>query len=195
MREADLCGSNLDYETRVHMILNSLLESFKGFIDLTNNVEFELQILANELETYEKLNNFGDDKVKVTKNPSVEIKRVLEKCESSEPCKTKRKKANKNTEKCFHCNVDGHWKRNCPKYLAELAEKKRQNGKFDLHVLEALLVEVDISSWIIHSGATNHICSSLLLLILFRELAEGELIMRVGNGATVLVKAIGEVRL
>ena len=58
MREADLYGYNLDFGTMVHMILNSLPESFKGFIDyyLTNNDEFEVQLLADELETYEKLN-------------------------------------------------------------------------------------------------------------------------------------------
>ena len=63
MRESDNLGSNLDYGTRVYMILNSLPEIFKGFIDyyLSNNVEFEFRLLADELETYEKLNNFGDD--------------------------------------------------------------------------------------------------------------------------------------
>ena len=26
--------------------------------------------------------------------------------------------------KCFYCNVDGHWERNCPEYFAE---KKKEN--------------------------------------------------------------------
>ena len=60
--------------------------------------------------------------------------------------------------KCFHCGVDGHWKRNCAKYLSEL--KKKNKGKYDLLVLEACLVEDDTSTWIVDSGATNHICSS-----------------------------------
>ena len=57
------------------MILNSLPENFKGFIDyyLTNNV-FEVRLLADELETYEKLNNFGTGKVKVTEKSSFEVK-------------------------------------------------------------------------------------------------------------------------
>ena len=63
------------------MILNSLPEIFNGFINyyLTNNVEFELWLMADELETYEKFNNFGDDKVKVTETSSLEVKRSLEK--------------------------------------------------------------------------------------------------------------------
>ena len=95
---------NLAYGTRVYMILNSLPEIFKGFIDyyLTNNVEFELRLLAFEFETYEKLNNIGDDKAKVTEKPSFEVKRTLEKGESSEPRKTKRKRLIKNIGNCFH---------------------------------------------------------------------------------------------
>ena len=61
--------------------------------------------------------------------------------------------------KCINCNVDGHWKRNCPKYLAE--KKKEKAGKYDLLVLETCLVENDYNAWILNSGATNHICSSL----------------------------------
>ena len=64
-----------------------------------------------------------------------------------------------------------------------------------MHVFEAMLVEVNTSSWIIDSGATNHVCSSLQLLRSFRELAEWELTMRVGTGATVSVTAIEEARL
>ena len=78
----------------------------------------------------------------------------------------KNKSSSKDTKpkgKCFYCNKDGHWKRNCPKYLAELREKKA-TSKYDLLIIESLLVEDDKSAWIIDSGATNHVCSSLQLL-------------------------------
>ena len=79
----------------------------------------------------------------------------------------KNKNSSKDTQpkgKCFYCNKDGHWKRNCPKYLAELREKKA-TGKYDLLVIESLLVEDDKSAWIIDSGATNHVYSSSFLQI------------------------------
>ena len=93
MREADNLGSNLDYGTRVYMILNSLPEIFKGFIDyyLTNNVEFELRLLAFKFETYEKLNNIGDDKAKVTEKPSFEVKEPWRKVNPVNPSKLKGK--------------------------------------------------------------------------------------------------------
>ncbi|KAL5752234.1 hypothetical protein ACOSP7_022420 [Xanthoceras sorbifolium] len=34
-------------------------------------------------------------------------------------------KINKSKGNCFHCDKVDHWKRNCPKYLEELAAKKK----------------------------------------------------------------------
>ena len=45
---------------------------------------------------------------------------------------------------CFHCNQEGYWKRNCPKYLTE--KKKAKQNKCDFLVLETCLVENDNST-------------------------------------------------
>ena len=84
--------------------------------------------------------------------------------DSKKPKNAKEQKQSNNSKgKCFHCDGEGHWRRNCPAYLAELAEKKK-NGMTDLHVLEAFYAEDTSSTWIVDSGATNHVCSSLQLL-------------------------------
>ncbi|KAA0041208.1 gag/pol protein [Cucumis melo var. makuwa] len=57
--------------------------------------------------------------------------------------------------KCFHCNMGGHWKKNCSKYLAKKKEKE---------------------------GATNHVCSSLQETSSFEQLEEGEMTLKVGTG-------------
>ncbi|KAA0051545.1 gag/pol protein [Cucumis melo var. makuwa] len=39
--------------------------------------------------------------------------------------------------KCFHCNVDEHWKRNCPKYLGKKKEKEDDYSRYGyLYLME-----------------------------------------------------------
>ena len=41
--------------------------------------------------------------------------------------------------KCFYCKGTGHWKRNCPKYLADRKDGKVNKGIFDIHVIDVHL--------------------------------------------------------
>ncbi|TYK19615.1 gag/pol protein [Cucumis melo var. makuwa] len=70
--------------------------------------------------------------------------------------------------KCFHCNVDGHWKRNYPKYLAKKKEKE---------------------------GATNHVCSSLRKTSSFKQLEESEMTLKVRMGDVISTRAVGDAKL
>ncbi|TYK07737.1 gag/pol protein [Cucumis melo var. makuwa] len=39
--------------------------------------------------------------------------------------------------KYFHCNVDGHWKKNCPKYLTKKKEKEGDCSRYGyLYLME-----------------------------------------------------------
>ena len=40
---------------------------------------------------------------------------------------------------CFYFNVNGHWKRNYPKYLADKKDGKVNKGIFDIHVIDVYL--------------------------------------------------------
>ena len=52
-------------------------------------------------------------------------------------------------------------------------------------------MEDDLSPWIVDSGATNHVCSSLQMLSSSRELADRDVTMRVDSGEVVSAKAVG----
>ncbi|TYK02840.1 gag/pol protein [Cucumis melo var. makuwa] len=70
--------------------------------------------------------------------------------------------------KCFHCNVDEHWKTNCPKYLVKKKEKE---------------------------GATNHVCSSLQETSSFKQLEDSEMTLKVGTGDVISARAVGDAKL
>ena len=37
---------------------------------------------------------------------------------------------------CFYCKGTGHWKQNCPKYLADKKDGKVNKSIFDIHVID-----------------------------------------------------------
>ena len=38
--------------------------------------------------------------------------------------------------KCFYCKGTAHWKRNCPKYLADKKDGKVNKGIFDIQIID-----------------------------------------------------------
>ena len=41
---------------------------------------------------------------------------------------------------CFYCKQTGHWKRNCPKYLADKKDGEVNKGICDIHVIDVYLL-------------------------------------------------------
>ena len=37
---------------------------------------------------------------------------------------------------CFYCKENGHWKWNCPRYLADKKDGKVNKSIFDIHVID-----------------------------------------------------------
>ena len=94
---------------------------------------------------------------------------------------------------CFYCKGDGHWKRNCPKYLEDKKAGKivgRDKGIFDIHVIELFLTSARSNSWRFDTGSIAHICNSTQGLHNRRRLSKNEVTMRVGNGCRVEVMAV-----
>ena len=58
--------------------------------------------------------------------------------------------------KFFHCGEDGHWKRNCSKFLAS-----KKQGMLKSLLFESCLVLNPTNSWCVDSGSSNHICNIL----------------------------------
>jgi transposase InsO family protein len=91
---------------------------------------------------------------------------------------------------CFHCGETGHWKRNCKHYLEDLKKQKRSVTS----TLGIFVIKVNVTaptSWVLDTGCGSHICTNVQGLKTSRNLAKGELDLRVGNGAKVAALAVG----
>nr|GEY76070.1 hypothetical protein [Tanacetum cinerariifolium] len=90
---------------------------------------------------------------------------------------------------CHKCGETGHWKRNCPLYLAELLKNTTLGaGGSGIFVLE--LNTILNRSWINDIGCGTHICNTTQGLRASRKLKPGALSLYVGNGQCETVESL-----
>jgi hypothetical protein len=100
--------------------------------------------------------------------------------------------------KCFYCKGDGHWKRNCPKYLEDKKADKvvaRDKGIFDIHVIDIYLSSAHSNMWVFDTGSVANIYNSQHDLRNKRRLERNEVTMWVSNDQRVDVVAVGALHL
>ena len=61
---------------------------------------------------------------------------------------------------CFYCKGTGHWKRNCPKYLADKKDGQVNKGIFDIHVIDVYLTSIRSTPWVFDTGSVAKISNS-----------------------------------
>ncbi|GJU30266.1 retrotransposon protein, putative, ty1-copia subclass [Tanacetum coccineum] len=97
---------------------------------------------------------------------------------------------------CHQCGEVGHWRRNCPVYLAELLKKKKlSQGASTSGIFTIELYSFPSTSWVYDTGCGTHICITTQGLRGSRKLKPGALSLYVGDGHRAAVEAIGEFHL
>ena len=73
---------------------------------------------------------------------------------------------------CLYFKGNGHWKRNCPKYLADKKDGKVNKGIFDIQVIDVFLTNAYSSDLVFDTSYVAHICNSKQELQNKRRLAK-----------------------
>ena len=86
---------------------------------------------------------------------------------------------------CFYCKGNGHWKRNCPKYLADKKDGKVNKGIFDIHVIDVYFTSVYSNPSVFDTGSVAKSSNSKRELQNEQRLVKGEVMMCVGSGSKI----------
>ena len=143
----EVLGANIDGESQVDMILQSLPKSFKEF-KLNYNMNkkiYSLSELMNELVVAEDIlgtSSIDANMVETsTSQPKSKgkgkkkMKKDFTKQEDKQIALGVADKGKKLKGKCFHCGEKGHWKRNGPIFKAD-----KNKGMKNTFLLEICLV-------------------------------------------------------
>ena len=86
---------------------------------------------------------------------------------------------------CFYYKGNGHWKQNCPKYLADKKDGKVNKSIYDIHVIDVYFTSVHSSPWVFDTGSVAMISNSKQELQNEQRLVEGKVTMCVGSDSKV----------
>ena len=87
--------------------------------------------------------------------------------------------------KCFYCKGTGHWKRNCPKYLADKKDGKVNKGIFDIQIIDVYFTSVRSNPSAFDTGSVAKSSNSKRELQNEHRLVKDEVTMCVGSDSKV----------
>ncbi|KAH0732937.1 hypothetical protein KY289_004125 [Solanum tuberosum] len=105
----------------------------------------ELEVLGTEIDNDSQM--------------SLSLAQLLNELQAAETLVKKAPSMALDVEKGSTSKSQGHWKAHCPLFLAK---KKNNPGSSLSLVVETFLAAISTTSWCVDSGATDHICTTLL---------------------------------
>ncbi|GJV34447.1 retrotransposon protein, putative, ty1-copia subclass [Tanacetum coccineum] len=182
VEQLERLGYMLPQDISVGLILNGLTKDFVGFVRNYNmhNMGKTIGEIHAMLIEYEK------GLPKKAETPTIKmikrerIRRVyIPKPNNPKPAAKERLAKD---DACHHCKEVGHWKRNCPVYLAELQKKRKQVGSASssgIFTIE-LFSFPNNNSWVYDTGCGTNICITKQGFRIERKLKQGALYFNSG---------------
>ena len=87
--------------------------------------------------------------------------------------------------KCFYYKGIGHWKQNCPKYLADKKDGKVNKGIFDIQIIDVYFTSVCSNPSVFDTGSVTKSSNSKQELQNEQGLVKGEVTMCVGRSSKI----------
>ncbi|KAF2347164.1 Zinc finger CCHC-type [Trinorchestia longiramus] len=189
--ELAIIGDAIVEDKRVVILLSSLPD---GFSTLVTALEANEKIPAWEVVTERLLN----EERRQRGGPGTS--------DSSEKLLVSFKR-NKKLIKCFECGKEGHIKRQCRVYEERLKKENRtfqankavdarssSTGETMMFTSAFAIGNVDCNSWIVDSGATQHMCNKQSEFSSYSDLSS-PVRVEIGDGRALKGIGVGEVRL
>jgi len=209
MDHLERLGSKYPLDLATDLILNSLPKSYDGFVLNYNMNGWDKPIseLHAMLKTADKnlprktpqllIIRKGHVKKPNSKKKASVAKGKGEGKKVTSTLKPKKKEKVAKDDACFECGVVGHWKRNCPTYLAALKAKRASEGTSGVYIymLKMGLFTFSSNTWVCATRCGTHICNTLQGFRRSTQLGKHEMVLYVGNGATVAVHAHGNLEM
>ena len=192
-------------------ILNSLPPSFRPFLTHFRMTKPAVNYhgLLGLLQNFEKDNQLSKGLVNVVDGSKVghqpfgkgkkkKNKKKVQHARTSKRGQMLKKKVDKSQAECFHCKMQGHWKRNCPLYIATLDPNRPKKKKGQdvapqgIYMITPCNFSVyDNLTWVLDTGSPFNICNSLQGLQVTKRFEDNERFLNVGDGRLVPVLALG----
>src|SRR6266496_1298909 len=161
-------GVELSDDCVIDRVLQSLPPSYKGFVMNYNMQGMEKTIpqlfamlKAVEVEVKKEHQVLMVNKTTSFKKKGKGKKGNFKKNSKQVAAPGKKPKSGPKPEtECFYCKGTGHWKRNCPKYLADKKDGKVNKVIFDIHAIDVYLTNTRSSTWVFDTSLVAHICNS-----------------------------------
>src|SRR3954471_9314933 len=147
----------------IHRVLQSLPPTYKNFVMNYNMQNMDKSLLelfsmlkSAEVEIKKEHQVFMVNKTtKFKKQGKSKKKGNFKKGVKKVTALVKKTKAGPNSDtECVYCKEEGYWKRNYPKYLADLKNGNiKKKGISDIHVIDVYLTSTRSSAWVFDTGS------------------------------------------